>query len=298
MSRALAAAMGVAIATAALAADSLEPSPIPTRLPAAVMEVAVESRNLPLPDRIDRISSTLLGADYLLDAAGEGRGHDPDPPARYDAFDCVTFAEEVLALALSGEPIHAASVRQQLRYASGQPGYATRNHFMELQWIPNNIRDGWLQDITTRIGTTRRLRAEVSADTWRGWGRRHLFALTDDQLPVGQMQLDVLPAAQAEAAVDRLPPGALLLTVREPRAGVPLWITHVGLTVPGERPTVRHATRMGEGSVRDHSLAWYLGHIQQAYKNWPVAGVALLLPREQGPRRAALPSPAGEQGDI
>jgi hypothetical protein len=259
-----------------------------TAVPQAVVQRAFDVRADPLPDRIGAISAALLGADYALDPTGEGAGHDPDPPARYDAFDCVTFAEEVLALALAGDPRHAAHVRRQLRYDGGEVDYARRNHFMELQWIPHNVRDGWLDDVTASIGAVTTFTEEVTETTWRGWGRRSLFALADEDLPLGTMRLDVLPVAEALAHIDDIGPGAVLLTVRQPRAGVPIWITHVGLTVPGDAPTVRHATKMGQGAVRDHDLAWYLRHIGESYKNWPAAGVAVLRPREQGPRLSAV----------
>ena len=69
-------------------------------------------------------------------------------------------------------------------------------------------------------------------------------------------------------------------------------VTHVGFTVPGEHATMRHATRMGEGGVRDDSLAWYVEHLQ-SYANWPVAGINVLMPLEQGPRLGAMPPSAG-----
>ena len=69
-------------------------------LPEAVREAAVDSRNLPLAERIDRVSESMLGHPYVNDPLGEGRGVDRDPPVRYDAYDCLTFVEEVLALSL------------------------------------------------------------------------------------------------------------------------------------------------------------------------------------------------------
>ena len=69
---------------------ALEPGVMPPEL----LEAAAAARDLPLPERMKRISDPLLGRAYRADAEGEGRGPDLDPPARYDAFDCLTFAEE------------------------------------------------------------------------------------------------------------------------------------------------------------------------------------------------------------
>ena len=71
---------------------------------------------------------------------------------------------------------------------------------------------------------------------------------------------------------------------------MPLWVTHVSLLVANEegKLVMRHATKMGSGGTRDHSLEWYLGHLE-TYKNWKVEGIAVMEPLEPGPRRTALP---------
>jgi hypothetical protein len=280
---ALLGAVVVAIAAAPPYTAPLSPSPAP---PASVVARAREVRAAPLPDRIGAISELLVGADYQVDAAGEGDGHDPDPPSRYDAFDCVTFVEEVLSLALAGDPSDAGRVRDALRYKDGVRSYANRNHHTELQWLPNNVASGWIVDVTGKLGPVRELRASVTVATWSNWSKRSLFALTDDQLPVGEERLDIVSPATLLAA--DVPAGAIVLTVREPRAGHPLWTNHVMLTVPADAPTVRHATRNGDGRVRQQSLAGYVNNAVAPYKNWPVAGFAVYLPVEQGPRLAAL----------
>lgn len=255
--------------------------------PPAVQQAVEQTRDEPLAERIDAISRSLLGVDYVLDPNGEGEGIDPDPAVRYDAFDCLTYVEEVLALSLGSDPRHAAEIRQALRY-DGPSSYATRKHFMELQWIPGALRDGWVVDTTADYGRpVQRLERQVDADTWRAWKGRQSFALSDDQLPVGTMALTVLSLDDAIAIADSIRPGTLLLTVRADRPWKPIWTSHLGIVVPGDVPTVRHATKMGEGLVRDHGLVWYLEHLK-TYKNWPAVGVSLLEPQDFGPRRSRL----------
>jgi hypothetical protein len=102
------------------------------------------------------------------------------------------------------------------------------------------------------------------------------------------MTLDVLPLEQAIEAAERIAPGSIVLTVREDRAGVPIWTTHVGMVVPtDEGPRMRHATKLGSGGTKDHSVRWYLEHIR-SYR-WKVAGVTILEPLEPGPRLSLLP---------
>ena len=261
------------------------PTPIGA-LPPELVAAAREARGAPLPERMKRISDAMLGRPYLADPLGEGEGVDPDPLARYDVYDCLTFIEEVLALSLAGDPAHAGAIRTSLRYGGRPATYARRRHFMELQWIPGIIAAGWMRDTTAEYGPVKRMEREVTEKTWSTWSARPRFAHRDDELPLGTMRLDVLDLDAAEAAAERIRPGTIVLTVRIDRPWKPIWISHVGFMIPAEEPTVRHATRMAEKQVRDHGFVWYINKLR-TYTKWPAAGIALLEPIEQGPRRVA-----------
>jgi len=259
------------------------PQPAVGTIPDDVLAAAREARHLPLADRMEAVSRVLLGRPYVADPMGEGHGFDADPVARYDAFDCLTFTEEVLALSLSGDPAHAASIRASLRYDDARIDYVHRRHFMELQWVPAVVRDGWLRDATGDYGTVVHMEKTVDAATWAGWGPRSKFQHTDEELPSGTMALDVLPLEQAIAVADTVRPGSVILTVRQDRAGVPIWTTHVGFVVRTEDGIrLRHATKLGSGGTKEHGLRWYLEHIR-SYR-WKVAGITILEPVELGPR--------------
>ncbi len=259
------------------------PQPAVGTIPDEVLQAALEARDLPLAERMEAISRVMLGRPYVADPMGEGTGFDADPVARYDAFDCLTFTEEVLALALAGDPAHAGPIRAALRYDDAEIDYVHRRHFMELQWVPAVVRDGWVRDTTAEYGEVVHMEKPVDASTWAGWGPRSRFQHTDEQLPVGIMALDVLPLETAIEAADRIRPGSIILTVREDRPGVPIWTTHVGFVVhTDEGVRLRHATKLGSGGTKEHSLRWYLEHIR-TYK-WKVAGITILEPVELGPR--------------
>jgi hypothetical protein len=80
---------------------------------------------------IEAVSSRHMGAPYAIDPLGEGRGIDPDPLSRDDAFDCMTFVETVLARTLGID-------LQSIRYKDGRVDFMARNHFVSLDWIENN----------------------------------------------------------------------------------------------------------------------------------------------------------------
>lgn len=275
-----------AVAPPALARVVPERWTLPPEVIAAVRAV----RDLPIGARMEAASESFLGLPYTNEAAGEGLGEDRDPPARYDTFDCLTFVEEVTALALAADPLYAPAVRDALRYR-GAPTYADRRHFMETQWVPDAIHNGLLEDITTRVGRAQTLQKDVTLETWKRWRHRSFFALPDPALPVGSWSLPYLDLDAAAEAVPRLPAGAILLTLRIPRDWAPVVTTHISLVVPtpaGLR--MRHATRMGSRKVRDDRLDWYVEHLRE-YVNWPALGISVLMPREQGPRQAALGPP-------
>ena len=242
-----------------------------------------------LARRLDIATRPFLGKLYIIDAAGEGDHDDPDPPSRYDVFDCLTFVEEALAMAMAPDPLYAPSIRDQLRYR-GAPSYQNRRHFMEAQWLPDAAAAGLITDLTVALGATHWQKKELSTQLWSGWGKRRsvFFRLPDELLPSGIWSLPYLDLEQAAQVIPRLPEGALLLTVRNEQRWVPTDISHVGLVVRGKdgQPWMRHASRMGQQVVREDRLSWYVQNLH-SYRR-PVAGISVWMPREQGPRRSAL----------
>ena len=106
---------------------------------------------LDMPTRIEMISSKFLGAPYLLSALGEGMHGDYDqfPLYRADAFDCQTYVDTVLAIALADSLNHFNQCLTHVRYHNGHVSFIERNHFTCLDWNQNNQRQGFIKDITT-----------------------------------------------------------------------------------------------------------------------------------------------------
>jgi cell wall-associated NlpC family hydrolase len=261
----------VLLFTAALGADPVLP---PGSIPTAVLEAMAAPA--PIAGRLEAVTTPLLGVPYLLDPLGEGQAPDLDPLARYDAFDCQTFVEEALALALAADPADAGRIRVSLRYGDGPIDYDHRRHFMELQWIPGNLAAGWIRQTTGDYGAVRTLSVSANDQVWATWSGRAKLKLSDEALPRGSATLDVLPLAAAITAAAGIRPGSVVMIAHEERAGVPLLITHLGLVMPGGR--FRHASSTSK-VVRDQDLADYLRRAA-AWKGWPVAGVAIYEPVE------------------
>lgn len=103
--------------------------------------------------RIEMISEEFLGKPYRLGALGEGLNGDYDqaPLYRIDAFDCETFVDTVIALALSYTMDDFKQCIQNIRYKNGLASFIQRNHFTDLDWNQNNQAKGLLKDITHNI---------------------------------------------------------------------------------------------------------------------------------------------------
>jgi hypothetical protein len=103
--------------------------------------------------RIEWFSNAFLGLPYFLGALGEGEAavYDQYPRYRVDAFDCDTYVNTVVALALSDSLHSFQQCIKDNRYANGKVDYLTRNHFASLDWNLNNQKRGIFQDITASI---------------------------------------------------------------------------------------------------------------------------------------------------
>jgi hypothetical protein len=94
-----------------------------------------------LTGRISFCSDYFLGKRYdRAGPTGEGIFDTCDPKPLYNirSFDCVTYIEHVLALALSKDSNQFMPNLIKLRYAGGHVDYLHRNHFFVLDWLSNN----------------------------------------------------------------------------------------------------------------------------------------------------------------
>lgn len=131
--------------------QALEPAPTHQHSPVQNLKTLFAK---PLPttmaERLEYFSRALLGQPYLLGALGEGENgvYDTSPLYRFDGFDCETFVDTVLALALSHNAETFAQCINRIRYKNGIVNFTTRNHFASLDWNLNNQEQYFLKDIS------------------------------------------------------------------------------------------------------------------------------------------------------
>lgn len=255
-----------------------------------------------LPARLVDVTDPFLGAPYRLSPLGEGPGSpsDPDPRLRFDAFDCTTFVETALALALAENLDEAHRLLDVIRYRDGQPSYLARRHFPEAEWIPELTKLGFLEDITRAVAGTETVveQKELNAQLWRRGRNAHLPTLPPERIPNGTFSLDVWPLELARAGALRIPAGTVLHVVRVDFKNVPVRVSHQGLVVEKNgKKFLRHAADRMFHSVVDEPLDGFFRRMQQ-YRKWPVSGVHLTAVREPQDWRALLrPTTPGPPSD-
>jgi hypothetical protein len=226
-------------------------------------------------ERATWAAGQLRGMPYGESPLGEGRGRDPDPTFRLDRFDCTSLVETALALGSARSVAEAVPLLDGIRYA-GPPGFETRNHYVEAQWLPDLAAKGWVADVTGTVGgdaatvvTVRHTRAD-----WREEARRGTLVagLDPERMPDGESRLPLVPLGQVMAIAARIPEGTIVLVAREERKGRPYRVVHMGIVVVdarGER-LVRHASR-DLGRVVDERLQRFVARYE-GQRTWPVQG--------------------------
>ncbi len=131
--------------------------------------------------RIDYLTHEFVQAQspYVAEPLGEGSQafYSQKPLYRLDVFDCTTFVETILALAVTSynedNNVILENFQQNInaiRYKAGEVSFHTRNHFPEADWIPNNIAAGFVEDISNevalRFGYSHTLPALINKKAW------------------------------------------------------------------------------------------------------------------------------------
>ena len=100
---------------------------------------------------------SFLGAKYMNSPLGEEVLPDNDPLMRFDAFDCTTFVETVLA---DGNKDRLNKVR----YKDGVVGFLTRNHFIETDWLHNNAN--LVQNVSSKYAPSKKRHVIIDKSNW------------------------------------------------------------------------------------------------------------------------------------
>lgn len=213
-------------------------------------------------NRIVQITDKLIGLPYKLSPLGEGKGIDPDPLIRYDLFDCTTFVETVGAMALAGttQEKKVLPFLNEIRYWKGIPDFTERNHFISLDWIPNNSKKRLVADRTQQLWPEHSytLYTEIDKKTWylKNFGIQKSEPTVQAELKIVLIQ-DLI---NNPGLLQKMPQGAIISIVRnrphiKEKIGTDLEVGHLGFAVWKDGQLMfRHAKGPKDGVVEEDFL--------------------------------------------
>lgn len=248
-----------------------------------------------LARRIAIYSEVAKGTPYALFCLGEGPNakYDRDPLIDFTRADCVTFIEQILAMAISDNYENMFNNLQRIRYRRGEIDLRTRNHFTHADWVPNNA---WLlQDVTAAVGEKHCREMTKTID------RRKLLrflSVPDSELieipPPETMTIKYIPEQSLLAVQDSLQTGDLFSIIQSTPG---IFSAHMGLIIRRENGEVycRHASSRPETKqVIDEPLSAMVAQLQANRKR---VGMAFLRVKSDF-NLAAQPAPVPVEHEI
>ncbi len=201
--------------------------------------------------RMDCISELFLGRPYVEGSLAGG----PELPEEFrialNAFDCVTYIEVVLGLALAQTIDEFIDIVRRVRYEDGEIDWVRRNHYMT-DWGARNAESGFITNITTGPGAVEKT---CTLSLIAG-------------LPAKTTTFRYFPTQSSAEAGASIETGDLILFVSTRQT---LDVFHTGIVVVREwRRLLRHATRTA-GAVIEQELAEFVSENE-------IAGFILLKP--------------------
>ena len=252
--------MTIAIAVSVLTKSAKVAHPI-TLTSARLVSYFEQAQSRPLGERIAFWSENLLKNPALLSVMGHGPTVDDTAPVFPDAYDCTTYVETVGALARSESGEVLADRIISIRYRNGKPGFETRNHFPEADWIPNNEAAGILKDVTVEIArkagfVVSFVNKDIDKIAWfkaQGVASRTVAA----EPAVATVRLAYLPLDRINETLQHVPQGSVINVVRASRDRYPVLISHQGLLIwKNGVPYFRHASRTRQ--IRETPFSEYV----------------------------------------
>ena len=184
------------------------------------------SRHADFLERLQIHSERALGAPYRWFPLGEGpQGkYDRDPLIDFAHVDCLTFCEQILAMALADNYDEMFQRLQRLRYRGGEIDIRERNHFTISDWLTNN---SWLvEDITTTIGGELCVGMTKTIDRVEGLRKKGVPAKELAAIPPPQtMTIKYIPEANLPAIKSKLR-GEEIAVIMQSRSGI--FAAHLG----------------------------------------------------------------------
>ncbi len=148
---------------------------------------------LTIARRMRKIADVFLGCPYVIDPLVGGPEVSEKLVVQFEAFDCVTFIESVLALAKSRSRRGFISELKKTRYRDGMVDWHSRLHYFT-DWMRHNQKRGTIKIRTGGTGAR-----SIETD----------IGLIKD-LPARHVRIHVVPKRDIQLALDRISNGSVV----------------------------------------------------------------------------------------
>lgn len=166
-------------------------SPTPPTVDQTAITLITSVKKLPLEQRLLQLSAALLNKPYQNEPLGEGASgkFNQEPLYRFDCFDCTTYVNTILALSLAQNLVDFQTKLQKIVYLHGKISFFKRTHFVDADWLPNNLANGYLKPINQQVAGKNNIATTQLLLNRKNWYQH----LTIDRIKIP----DLTPAQQA-----------------------------------------------------------------------------------------------------
>jgi cell wall-associated NlpC family hydrolase len=205
--------------------------------------------------RIEFLSRQFLGQSYEPNPLTGSASTAEMFSASFEGFDCVTYIETVLALALASNVDDFTEWLRKIRYEGGRVEWERRNHYMTF-WIRNNVREGIIRPVS--MPAVPSITIERVLNVVPG-------------LPPQRTRMKCVPKRAMRRLERYLQTGDLIFFASTRKN---LDVFHAGIIVRDEKVSMRHASR-SKGAVVEQELSDFL-------KANRMTGVIVMRPLARG----------------
>jgi|WetSurMetagenome_2_1015567.scaffolds.fasta_scaffold84137_2 hypothetical protein len=223
--------------------------------------------------RVDKISRYFIGAPFdSTGPTGEGRYDTVDTSPIYNIhnFDCMTYVEHVLALALSANAGDFISHLVRLRYKDGIMDYAHRNHFFVIDWLANN------KDIAALIRPKNGIKVTRTISKKDFFARKRLTVPIPDTLV--SVQAWSVEGFIAELNRQSIDPGIYIIGFIKKRFRRVI-TNHVGFAMISTQACILRDANKTRARVCETDLVKYLDHYAPLLEGVLLVRIGDLTPR-------------------
>lgn len=210
---------------------------------------------------INTVGQSFVGTKYMNSPLGEGIAPDADPLIRFDAFDCTTFVETVLA---NGEE----KKLNKIRYQDGKIDFLNRNHFIESDWLVNN--SDIVHNVSNKFAQTKVRTVTIDKQNWF----KTVHNISTDFAPE-TIHLEYIPYQNIKKINNDTPLIVLFISDNpkiHDKIGTDLAVVHMGFLLPDG--TLRHASSE-QNMVIDVNFYDYIRDRQKTKHNIGITLVAI-----------------------